>query len=542
MLSSMKTLGSTVVATCAITTLGYAENAQFQAFSWSRNHPAATSNVLPLNELSPWTDIPKLAEKLNALPVGRRWIILYCLTDWMADNPADRCLSRTTTLVTRYVTVAPQPVATPVSKTVLKGKAKRNAKLARTVALAKPAAPTIVPVTTAVNVDTPTVFRGPWMDAGVDVTKSSVTRLLTALRATGVELDGIVVDNETDLGAAFIVGAPGSAAAIQADPRWPALARATGLPLTLTGMNWGTDLYFNWTDKMTGRFDAALNQAVFEPAKAIFPKASVSNYNSGAISRTNAWPDINGHIDRKTTPGFGTHDTHEFYGWLAPGRVAKVKGTQSVSDAWVAFRLEIFKARGMIASSNRPKQAWIASKSWAGETWGKVAFAGNPLWDELILQLGMHGFNTFLEFSPSDSSKTVEQNTANTAIDRAALDSALGELNVVAGNVGGAPILASQPKWDDRVVATGRRLNEGQASSTTTSPTLWRFSFGEDVDNISLHFTDGTTAKLVPESGRRGCWYVQPADKMFALDATGRLPEMVIEAINPVGSTLAVSR
>jgi len=538
MLSSTKSFGAAVAAAFAITSLGYSGDAPFQAFSWSRNHPASTPNVLPLNELSPWTDIPALAAKLKALPAGRRWIILYCVTDKMADNPADRCMRRTTKLVTSYVTVPPPPAARPV----LAKASTRRVQLARTVAPAKPVAPTVVPVTSAVNVDTPTVFRGPWMDAGINATKSSVTLLLTALRAAGAEPDGIVVDNETDLGAAFIVGAPGSAAAIQGDPRWPALASATGLPLTLTGMNWGTDLYFNWTDKMSGRFDAALNQAVFEPAKAIFPKASVSNYNSGPISRANAWPDINGHIDRKTTPGFGTHDTSEFYGWLAAGRVSKVKGTQSVSDAWMAFRLEVFKARGMIASSSRPRQAWIASKSWPGETWGKVAFASNPLWDEMILQLGMHGFNTFLEFSPSDPSKTVEQNTANTVLDRAALDAALGELNDVAGNAGGAPILASQPAWDDRVIATGRRLNGGQVARGQASPTLWRFSFSENVNSVVLRFTDGTTTKIGPEDGRRGCWYVQPADKTFALDASGRLPEMAIEATSAGGTTLAQSR
>jgi len=538
MFSSMRTFGAAAAGALAITSLGYAGDAPFQAFSWSRSQAAATQNVIPLNELAPWTDIPALAARLKLLPVGRRWIILYCVTDKMAENPADRCVSRTTKLVTSYVTVAPPPTAQPVATKASTG----SAKLARSVALAKPVAPTIVPVTTAVNVDTPTAFRGPWMDAGVNATKSSVTSLLTALRAAGAELDGIVVDNETNLGAAFIVGTPGAAAAIQADPRWPALASATGLPRTLTGMNWGTDLYFSWTDKMAGRFDAALNQAVFDPAKAIFPKASVSNYNSGAIAGTNAWPDINGHLDRKTTAGFGTHDTSEFYGWLAAGRVSKVKGTQSVSDAWMAFRLEVFKARGMIASSSRPKQAWIASRSWPGETWGKVAFAGNPLWDEMVLQLGMHGFNTFLEFSPSDPSKTADQNTADTAIDRAALDSALAELNGVAGNVGGAPILASQPAWDDRVIATGRRLNGGQVARDQASPTLWRFSFSENVNGVVLRFTDGTTTKIGPEYGRRGCWYVQPADKTFALDASGRLPEMAIEATSAGGTTLAQSR
>jgi hypothetical protein len=35
---------------------------------------------------------------------------------------------------------------------------------------------------------------------------------------------------------------------------------------------------------------------------------------------------------------------------------------------------------------------------------------------------------------------------------------------------------------------------------------------------------------------------VQPADKTFALDASGRLPEMAIEATSAGGTTLAQSR
>ena len=524
-MSKFKFFGAVACTSISIATSTYAADGGFQAFSWSSSQVAATTNVLPLYELSPWTDLKELTVKLNALPAGRRWVIVYCVTDKMAEHPADRCVKREVKLVTRYI--QPQPTSA-----LSKASPSRSQLFA--------SAKSMVPVTQRVIVDTPTAFRGPWIDNGVAATRASVMSLFTRLRAAGAQIDGIAVDNETNLGAAFIVGEPGTAAAIQSDPRWPALATTVGLPLTLSDMNWGTPLYFNWTDKMTGRFDSALNQAVFEPAKAIFPNASVSNYNSGKITNTNAWPDINGHLDRKTTPGFGTHDTHEFYGWLAPGRISKVKGTEDASSAWLAFRLEIFKARGMIASSNRPRQAWIAAKSWPGETWGKVALANTALWDELILQLGMHGFNTFLEFSPNTSELTLAENNSQRVIDRAALDAALSELNRVAGQAQGAPQLVSQPTWNDRVIATGRSIvtSPNSRSGNLNSDTLWRFSFDETISSVLLRFTDGSTKTLSAESGRYGCWYIQPAGKQLVLSPNGKSPAM---EVTPVASSDPVS-
>jgi hypothetical protein len=255
------------------------------------------------------------------------------------------------------------------------------------------------------------------------------------LRQLGAPVDGVAVDNETTLHAASFLGRGGALAAIQADPRWPALAKSMGLPAQITAMSWGSDLYFLWTERMAGRFDAAMNQAVFQPIRAAYPNALVSNYCSNRVSAAFASPDVNGHLDRRSTAGFGTHDNHEFYGWSAPAKIARFAGIDPVDQSWLSFRAEVHRIRGMNASSARAKSAWIAARSWPGEPWGPVAFAGTAMWDELVLQLGMHGVRQFLEFSPEAAGMSAQDNLVQRASDRAALDALLGELDE---NVGGA--------------------------------------------------------------------------------------------------------
>lgn len=494
-----------------------AAETRFQAFSWSHRPAPATSHVGQLRELAPWTDIPALARSLNTQPEGRRWVVIYCLTDSLANNTADRCVRRETRLVTRYLdqkSSSPSP-------------SRAGSKLSHL------AAPRRIPVTSREVQDVRTEFRGPWMDAGVQAVKREMSAVMAKLLAAGAKVDGFVMSNETNLGSAFIVGIPGTAAAISSDPRWPLLSKQLGLPLDIRTMNWGNDLYFKWQDVMAGRFDRALNEAVYAPIQAAYPRAVVSNYNSGAIRRNVAWPDINGHRDHKTTAGFGTHDSHEFYGWLAAGRVAKVMGSLAPSPAWMAFRLEVLKARGMIASSVRPRHAWIAARSWKGESWGRVAIAEHPLWDELVIQLGMHGFETMFEFSPEDLMKDPQTNAAQRLRDRAHLDGLLAQLNGVAADTTDRIIAPAQPDWDDLVIATGRTVRSG---------TLWRFSFDTSVEAVTLQLSDGTFIKIAPERGTQGCWLRLPAGKGLVHDAAGRRPVMQTHRADEIGALIRVDR
>jgi hypothetical protein len=274
---------------------------------------------------------------------------------------------------------------------------------------------------------------------------------------------------------------------------------------------------------MAGRFDAAMNQAVFAPIRAVYPNAVVSNYCSGRQAREFASPDVNGHLDRRQTAGFGSHDNFEFYGWSAQRRIDIARGAEPADDAWAVFRVEMHKIRGMNASSSRPKHAWIAQRSWEGEWYWPVRFESTPIWDELVLQLGMHGVRQFLELSIEDFSVSREANLARRAEDREVLDDLLGELNERVSGSSEGVFTASQPSWNDQVIATGRRVGDR---------VVWRFSFAPGTDAVRVELQDGTEAVITAEEGRRGAWFEHGAATGLVTDATGRRPKTEIIALS----------
>jgi hypothetical protein len=509
---------------------------EFEAFTWARHHPASTDHVSPLIQIDPWTNLQEASAQLKQLPSGKRFIVFHSITDGMADHPLDRVISRTWETRTRQVpapaapaaaaTTAARPAVAARGSAVNASKGRAPASAAARVAPAPapaPAASRMVTVTERVPVDRLTAFRGPWMDNGIQAVRARVLALMQQLKSMGTPVDGIVLSNETTLHAACFMECAGSLAAIERDPRWPALASSMGLPAVVSDMWWGTEKYFLWTERMAGRFDAAMNQAVFAPIRAVYPNAVVSNYCSGRQAREFASPDVNGHLDRRQTAGFGSHDNFEFYGWSAQRRIDIARGAEPADDAWAVFRVEMHKIRGMNASSSRPKHAWIAQRSWEGEWYWPVRFESTPIWDELVLQLGMHGVRQFLELSIEDFSVSREANLARRAEDREVLDDLLGELNERVSGSSEGVFTASQPSWNDQVIATGRRVGDR---------VVWRFSFAPGTDAVRVELQDGTEAVITAEEGRRGAWFEHGAATGLVTDATGRRPKTEIIALS----------
>jgi hypothetical protein len=279
---------------------------------------------------------------------------------------------------------------------------------------------------------------------------------------------------------------------------------------------------------MAGRFDAAMQRAVMEPIRASFPAAVVSNYCTGRVLAAHVSPDINGHLDRRSTSGFGTHDNSEFYAWLADGRIARAGGAVPVDASWVAFRAEVHKIRGLNASSARPKHAWIASRSWAGVSWGWVPLAGSAMWDELVLQLGMHGVKQFFELSIEDFGISREENLAIRERDRNALEAVLAELESHLPDASPVVLAARQPSWNDQVIATGRRAGEH---------VVWRFSFTPGIDAVKVRLSDGSAPIVQVEEGRRGAWLVLPAGVSLEMVADGRMPAFELLSPQEAGSS-----
>ena len=495
----------------------------FRAFTWGNADPAATPNLTPMVRLSRDSNLDDVAKQLKQLPAGSRYLLLFMYPNDLADHPSDRCMRQVVTLSTRLV-AAPTSGKTATSARVAPSKISTGRTAATTAA-----APTMGPVTvrTVTNVATP--FRGPWMDNGIATVRARMTAMVAGLKARGVAPDGFILDNETTLHATHFMGTEGAFAAVQADPRWATLSTQLGLPKDIASpsvMYWGSPAYYKWTDAMSARFDAAMNAAVYQPIRAAFPSAIVSNYMSSRVTSANVSPDITGKLDTYSTAGFGTHDTGEFYGMLTGMRMQAMVGSMNAmsggaGDAWAAFRLEVHKVRGLMASSTRPKQAWIAARSW-GDAWSEpgiqVGFASGPFWDEMVLQLGMHGISTFLNWNPDAWMESQDHSAYNRAADRATLDGLLAELDARVGAAVGTSAVLKQPTWDDRVIATGRRVG---------SQMVWRFSFDEGIDSVQVSFTDGSSATVSPDAGRRGAWFSYPATKTLVLDGRGSKPAML---------------
>jgi hypothetical protein len=481
----------------------------FRACTWGTSDPSDTPNLSPMVWITRDSNIDDVARQLLAKPAGSRYALMFLYVNDLADNPADRCIQRTTTTTTTYVW-----------KYTTTGTGKKKKTTA-----------TLVPVTTTSNVDTLTNQRGPWMDNGIVAVQSRMQSLVSGLKSRGVQVDGFVFDNETTLHATNFMSVTGAWATIQADPRWPDLATQVGLPQDISStsvMYWGSPLYYQWTQVMAGRFDAAMNAAVYGPIKAAYPDASVSNYMDGQVQASYASPDITGKLDRFQTPGFGTHDTGEFYGMLTPQRIACASTADQplAGDPFVALRLEVHKARGLFLSgSARPKQAWVANRSW-GDLWSEpgytVGLASSPYWDELVLQLGMHGVTTFLDWNSDAWQSGQDPSLYNPRADRVALSGLLDQLNAQVGGATGGVLYAKQPAWGDRVVASGRQVG---------AEMVWRFSFDAGIGGVTVGFTDGTAVTVKPEQGTHGAWLRYPASKAIVMDANGALPTMSVTAV-----------
>ena len=513
---------------------------EFEAFCWARHHPESTSHVTPLIQIDPWTNLEEASARLKELPAGKRFIVFHSITDDMADHPLDRVVSRSWEIRTRQVPAPGSTVAAPATAkasaslvaasrggpvSASQGRAPGSASKLTSAPTPVPAAAAsrMITVSERVPVDRLTNYRGPWMDNGIRTVRARVSALMQRLKSMGTPVDGIVLSNETTLHAACFMERVGALAAIERDPRWPALAASMGLPAVVSDMWWGTEKYFLWTERMAGRFDAAMNEAIFAPIRAAYPAAVVSNYCSGRQVRAFASPDVNGHLDRRQTAGFGSHDNFEFYGWSAQRRLDVARGTQPADEAWTVFRVEMHKIRGMNASSSRPKHAWIAQRSWEGESYWPVRFESTPIWDELVLQLGMHGVQQFLELSIEDFSVSREANLSRRAEDRAVLDGLLGELNERVSGSSAGVLTAAQPSWNDQVIATGRRVGDR---------VVWRFSFAPGIDAVKVELQDGSEATVTAEEGRRGAWFEHGADTGLVTDASGRRPKMEVIALS----------
>jgi len=442
-------------------------SATVQAWAWKSIDPSCSQNMTAMVAAYPQFKVEDVARQLNALPDGKRVLLLMRYTDRLATHPSDAC---------RNVDA--------------RGKTKLTA------------------------------FAGPWCTAGEAEVKVSMQKFFDDLKKTGVKnIDALVIDNETNFWAGrYITAAGENVTAIEKDPRFPVIAKRLGFS-KLNKLAWGSKEYFRWNEVVQADFDAALNRAVAVPFQKYWPKGITMNYGSTPVLSQYMTPDMSGLGIVYGGPGFGTHNSFSFYGnslhWI---RGAVFAGTTLNDTPFDMFRLNVHRIRSANASSRRMMMPWIANYTLglhdeANEPGSDLAGYSSPLantkyWDENVIQLVMHGCDTLMLFNPQ--AWRADQNAAkwNLLSDQRKLADTIDVVNAKLGAKPGASRWFSLPGLQDRVMTTGRLVRGG---------TMWRFSFAPDVSSVVLALQNGNTLEIQPEQGSAGAWYFESDSDPIAI-------------------------
>ena len=450
------------------------ESARFKAWTWGPIDRTQTNYMVDFAwfarnaswmERNPAT----LAATLNARPQGERVVMFWDMTDDLARNPLDN------------------------------------------VALS------------AANPTQLSQFPSPWMDNGIATVRTRIANFIASFVAAGGNLDAVILDNETDLLWHHGFGNRDQLAAIERDPRFPQLAEELGFS-DLDTIAAPGPLWTRWNEVMGRRFDAALETAVYDVVKAAFPNVIVSNYESFRMTADSASPWCTGTPDLRQSDGFGTHETHSYYGIITASLGSmKLDGVNPVGiDPFSGFRLQVHRWRACDNSSNRSMQAWIPPLHNACDEYDPsvvLTLQDNPFYTEMVLHFGVQGCETFLYWNSIAWKPSHNPAEFNRLSDQKVLDSCLRELNETLGQNPGAVVPSANPGFGDQVVASGRRVGDR---------VIWRFTFAPGIAAVEVKFVDGTTQVVTAEPTRPGAWFSYPASKSLRMNAAGTAPEMVI--------------
>ena len=439
--------------------------AEVRVLAWSSVDSQAAPSLSTMVTAYPGANARTVAEQLRKLPEGRRALLMLGSTEILCTHPADRCQVRD-------------------AKGVLQT----------------------------------TQWHGPWTSAGVTALQRSATAFFAELRAQGAPIDALILDEEIDFSAKrFIRADYANMNAIKADARFPAIAKRLGFN-DLRKVMWSTNEYYRWDEVLQADFDAALTRAVVTPFRAVWPKASVSNYRSAAIARRFVTPDAAGHGIVRGGTGVGTHNSIEFYGLVLPWLDgASFAGTRLGKGPFDLFRMNMHRLRASTASNGKPMMPWVGSYGLGTRATDCMddypsALSGTTYWDENVIQLAMHGCDTILLYNPHAWRPEQIAANCNPVSDQVHLSNLISDLNARLGSVSGSSRWFSLPGMQDRVVATGRSVTGG---------TLWRFSFAPDVSSVVVTLKNGEVREVLREEGTAGAWYFEATNEPLAAKKDG---------------------
>jgi len=458
------------LAALVVTLVAARAGAQVKVWGWSSLDSANSPNMTGMVRVYPDAKPADVAKMLAAKPAGQRVLCMLGFTEILASHPQDACRK-----------VGP------------------NGKV------------------------TLTKYPGPWCDSGAIVARRQVETFLDGLRAAGVPvIDALVLDNETTFWAGRYITSDGANVnAIEADPRFPALAKRLGFK-KLNRLAWGSNEYHRWNEVVSADFDAALQRVVAQPFLARWPKASVCNYGSAPIAQGHMTPDMSGHGIVHGGRGFGTHASISFYGESLPWiRNRQFLGATLNDSPFDMFRINMHRARATLANGRR-LMPWIASRSLGCNGEGRepgsdlgayrAPIANTQYWDESVIQLVMHGCDTLLMFNPAAWRNDQNASLWNRAEDQTRLAAIVADMNSRLSGLAGASRWFTLPGLEDRVLTTGRRVAGG---------TLWRFSFAPGVASVVVSLKSGEVREVLPEEGGVGAWYFESDSEPLAIKSDG---------------------
>ncbi len=428
--------------------------APVKALTWGSVDKACTQQTQMMPVDYPQTTGAWAAAQTRKQPVGQRVLLLRFFVDDLTQHPSDRCIA-----------------------------------------------------TNAKGVSTITPYQSPFLTNGIKRSQARIEKFFDEFKAAGGVVDYVIFDNE-DILAAWKVGMDGLQA-IENDSRFKSTYGKT-IGFKVSQIRWGNVYHATWDALMIGIVDAAMNTSAYAPIKKRFPNARVTNYESCVLKKANASPDSLGRPMWNQSSGFGTDDAPSYYGGAAHTMaVAKFDGVNAIgSKPEDLLRFQLNRMRSVIKSSNgaRSQMPWIAHRQFGnlanwfpGEEY-PFPMSSTKYWDEMVIQLVMHGADTLQVFNADTWDVGADLKMFNPKEDQFALESIITDLNQRLGSNPGASRWFSVTGWADKVFITGRMLANG---------TLWRISFTDDVNSIALPLRDGTIQIVTREEGTAGAWFFE---------------------------------
>ncbi len=303
-----------------------------------------------------------------------------------------------------------------------------------------------------------TAFPGPWLLGGADELGGRLGRFFRRYKAAGGRLNYVVLDYEAGITCWQISSA--GARAIQADPRFTALARRLGFTNMQLIFHAGVARRM-WNLLAGQRVATALNRAFYRPARASFPQVQASNFGGVAMLGLRMAPDVNGHYQLEDCI-FGSGQSPAFYGTVG-GLAHEIKGGHVYGgSSFAALRYEMMYLQATMRSSCKPVVPWIGYPEFAHTAYAQAYYR------ELIYQLALRGADRFLYWNPRAWRKN--QKYMSNGRDDRLLNHCLTVLNNKVGQVPGRVLDTGAVQWNSPLLVAGRVTSAGYILYRVTVP------------------------------------------------------------------------